>query len=58
MIPTFPVSTLIPEPHRSALIASSKIESRIEAGECEARTAAVDAAASAARAANPSSFKE
>lgn len=52
-----PMSTLLPQPTRDALVAASKIESRIDAGECPARIAAVDAAAAQARSAHPHLYR-
>lgn len=52
-----PMSTLLPLAARQALVAASKVESRIDAGESPERAAAVDAAAAAARADNPHLFQ-
>lgn len=53
-----PMSTLLPQAARDALVAASKIESRIDAGECPVRSAAVDAAVAQARSSSPHLFKE
>jgi len=50
------MSTLLPQATRDALVAASKIESRIAYGESPARAAAVEAAGWAARANNPELF--
>ncbi|MDP3939858.1 MAG: hypothetical protein Q8R92_17205 [Deltaproteobacteria bacterium] len=52
------MSTLLPPAARAALVAASKVESRIEAGESKARIAAVDAAVAQARSNNPELFQE
>ena len=53
-----PMSTILPEHIREALVASSKVESRIDPGESPERAAAVDDAVKAARKANPEFFKK
>lgn len=52
-----PMSTLLPQATRDALVAASKVESRIEYGESPARAAAVEFAAMAARSNNPELFQ-
>lgn len=52
-----PMSTLLPQSARDALVSASKIESRIEAGESPERAAAVDAAVALARASHPELFQ-
>lgn len=44
-----PMSTLIPEPYRSRLVAASKVESRVDFGESAIRAELVDKAAAEAR---------
>ena len=58
MLPTVPMSTILPAPARELLVAASKVESRIPAGESEIRAAAVDAAVDAVRDNYPQYFQE
>ena len=58
MTPTVPMSTILPADVRADLVAASKVESRIEAGESAVRAAAVDAVVVAARFAYPKFFKK
>lgn len=53
-----PMSTLLPEPVRAALVRASKIDGiTADWGESPERTAAVDAAAASAKAHYPQYFK-
>ena len=58
MIQGVPMSTLLPEASRNALVAASKVESRIDFGEpAPERIAAIDTAAAIARARSPEMFQ-
>ena len=58
MIPGVPMSTLLPEASRNALIAASKVDSRIDFGEeAPERIAAIEAAEAIARARSPELFQ-
>ena len=51
-----PMSTLLPQEQRDALVAASRVDSRIDFGESPSRAMAVAAAQAAARAAVPEMF--
>lgn len=51
-----PMSTLLPQEQRDALVAASKVDSRIDYGESPSRLMAVDAAAAKIRAELPDMF--
>jgi hypothetical protein len=53
-----PMSTILPLPVREALVAASRIDSRIDFGEHDTRPAAVDAVAAEARRTHPQFFRE
>lgn len=53
-----PMSTLLPPEVRASLVAASRVESRIDAGECSTRTSAIDAVVDAARSTHPQYFNE
>ena len=52
-----PIATLHPPHIVAALIAASKIESRIDYGECDERAAAVDAVVAQAKKEVPENFR-
>lgn len=53
-----PMSTLLPPAVRAQLVAASKVESRIEAGDSDVRRVTVDAVIDNARASHPHFFNE